>query len=78
MSKVIIKNVECYGNIQDADCILVSTCEDSFTISPSKNWTETVNDLLKDDNHLISCAKNGELQLEVDIPISINKCLLTQ
>lgn len=73
MSKVIIKNVECYGNIQDADCILVSTCEDSFTISPSKNWTETVNDLLKDDNHLISCAKNGELQLEVDSPISINQ-----
>ena len=49
MSKVIIKNVECYGNIQDADCVLVSTCEDSFTISPSKNWTDTVNDLLKND-----------------------------
>tara|TARA_R110001583_G_scaffold187546_1_gene348950 strand:- start:47 stop:247 length:201 start_codon:yes stop_codon:yes gene_type:complete len=65
MSKVIIKNVECYGNIQDADCILVSSCDDSFAISPNKNWTETVDNLLNNDNYMQKLAKNGELQLEV-------------
>ena len=65
MSKVIIKNVECYGNIQDADCILVSSCDDSFSISPNKNWTETLDNLLNNDNYMQKLAKNGELQLEV-------------
>ena len=65
MSKVRIKNVECYGNIQDADCILVSSCDDSFTISPNKNWTKTVASLLKDDEYMQQLAKKGELQLEV-------------
>lgn len=65
MKPITIKNVECYGNIQDADCILVSTCEDSFTISPNKNWTDTVTNLLKDDEYMQQLAKEGELQLEV-------------
>ena len=64
MSKVIIKNVECYGNIQNADCILVSTCEDSCTITPESNWTDTVCKLLQDP-YMQVCANSGELQLEV-------------
>ena len=54
MKKVTINNVECYGTLKDADCILVSTCEDSFT----------VNKLLQDE-HMKECANSGELQLEV-------------
>ena len=65
MSKVIIKNVECYGNIQNADCILVSTCNFSFSISPKKNWIETVNNLLDNNSYLQKLAKSGELQCEV-------------
>ncbi len=59
-----IKNVACVGSLHNADCILVSTCEDSFTISPKSNWTATVNHVLKDE-YLNECALNGELQLEV-------------
>jgi len=65
MTKVTIKNVECYGNIQDADCILVSSCDNDFVISPRKNWTETVAYILNDDIYMQQLAKNGELQLEV-------------
>ena len=64
MKKVTIKNVECYGTLKNADCILVSTCEDSFTITPDSNWTDTVNKLLQDE-HMKECANSGELQLEV-------------
>ena len=64
MKKVTIKNVECYGTFKDAECILVSTCEDSFTITPDSNWTDTVNKLLQDE-HMKECANSGELQLEV-------------
>lgn len=59
-----IKNVPCYGSLYNADCILVSTCEDSFTITPRSTWKATVNHVLKDD-YLNKCALNGELQLEV-------------
>ena len=64
MEKVTIKNVECYGSLKDADCILVSTCEDSFTITPDSNWTATVKNLLQDE-YMKECANSGELQLEV-------------
>ncbi len=35
---ITIKNVVCVGNLKNADCVLVSTCEDSFTISPKSTW----------------------------------------
>lgn len=62
---ITIKNVVCVGNLKNADCVLVSTCEDSFTISPKSTWTATVNHILKDDEYMQQLAKNGELQLEV-------------
>ena len=62
---ITIKNVACVGNLNNADCVLVSTCEDSFTISPKSTWTATVNHILKDDEYMQQLAKNGELQLEV-------------
>ena len=65
MKPITINNVECYGDIKEADCVLVSTCEDSFTISPQNNWTNTVNHILKDDEYMQECAKRGELQIEV-------------
>ena len=64
MKKVTIKNVECYCTLKNADCILVSTCEDSFTITPESNWTDTVCKLLQDP-YMQTCANSGELQLEV-------------
>ena len=60
-----IKNVDCWGSLNNSDCVLVSTNEDSFTISPKSTWTATVNYILKDDKYMQQCAKNGELQIEV-------------
>jgi len=64
MNYIEIKNVPCYGSLYNADCILVSTCEDSFTIAPRSTWKATVNHVLKDE-YLNQCALNGELQLEI-------------
>ena len=65
MKSITIKNVECYGDIKEADCILVSTCEGGFTTSPKSNWTATVNHILKDDEYMKARASRGEIQIEV-------------
>ena len=60
-----IRNVDCWGSLHNADCLLVSTCMHGFTISPKSTWEATVNYLLKDDEYMQKCAKRGELQIEV-------------
>ena len=65
MNYIEIKNVQCWGNLNNAECVLVSTCEDSYTITPKRTWIATVNYILKDDEYMKHCAKNGELQIEV-------------
>tara|TARA_R100001126_G_scaffold102096_1_gene84815 strand:- start:596 stop:796 length:201 start_codon:yes stop_codon:yes gene_type:complete len=65
MNYIEIKNVQCWGNLNNAECVLISTCEDSYTITPKSTWIATVNYILKDDKYMQECAKNGELQIEV-------------
>ena len=51
MNYIEIKNVQCWGNLNNAECVLVSTCEDSYTITPKSTWIATVNYILKDDEY---------------------------
>jgi len=60
-----IKNVDCWGSLHNADCVMVSTNEESFTMHPKSTWEATVNYILKDDEYMQKCAENGELQIEV-------------
>ena len=61
-----IRNVDCWGSLHNADCVIVSTCMHSFTMVPKSTWEATVNYLLE-DAQMRRYAENGELQIEVDV-----------
>lgn len=63
--RVTIKNVDCWGKLYEDCGVAVKTCDNYWIIPAKKNWTETVNYVLKDPVWA-KLAANDELELEVD------------